>query len=242
MAEENVERVAAKTVDLSDTSLPEGAKSKLDPNQDAWEYPAPIPRGVYNLRLHLGDAGFKSYQTDEDNPDTVVYSANLECKVESDDKDANGATVFERVNTRIGRGKDISTMAALLVLCGAKIEKGKETTPLKVARALDKLLKKDPTPLIKGCLLDWRGARQLADGSWEDVFRSMVDFPKDSQGRYQHTVAVSKQGGGKDEVRARLFVKKWPVGGKVAEVVEEAPSNVVSAASVLIEDENELTL
>jgi len=247
MAEEQEDRIEARKVDLSDSGLSEGAKSKLDPNQDAWEFPAPPPGGkLYNLRLHLGSDGFKAYEVVKDDPESVVYSCALECRIESDDKEVDGQPVFPRVSTRIGRGKDISTMAAVVALCGVKIDSTKEYSPLRIAKAMEKLLKKDPTPLIKGCLLDWQGTRQLPNGNWDTVFRSMADFPKDKKGRPMHIVSVSRKDGGKDEVRARLYVKKWPVGGKPVEVEEAEPevetANVVSAADIPIEDEAELTL
>lgn len=259
MAEEHEER-QFNSVSLDESGLPTGEKSRLDPNADAWEFPPPPPKGTYNLQLFPASQGstFRMGYLLDDNgnewtpgskPDknSVVYSANIEARVRHENPDWDGAIVFPRgINTRLRRGSDISTMAALLQLCGWKIPEDREVTPLQLAKLLDKVLKKDTAQVIKGVYLDWQIRYQNANGDWVTAYSTYDDFPDDGKGGKRHIVRVAKprsEGGGSEEMRARLYIKEWPKVNKPAKgpnqqqtITPEQPTLAPSS------DEEELSL
>lgn len=253
--EEQQEERQFNPVDLSKGGLPSGLGTKLDPEADAWQFPPPPPKGYYDLRVHAPTQGpllrmgfLKDAQgndwTPGSKPDTnsVVYIGNLECRVEHKKEEWNGAIVFPRgISTRIRRGADISTMAAFLSLCGFKIPE-KEVTPLQLAKLLDKVCKKDPTPLIKGVYLDWQIRYQDVNEEWQTAYSSYDDFPDDGKGGKRHIVKVVKGKGMTSEERARLYVREWPKPGGKPRQETVSPTQEESAPPPPSSDEEELSL
>ncbi len=202
-ADDSKEASKLKAVDLSDKSLKTGVKSKLDPTEDAWEFSAPPDMGRYRLKLFLGKEGFQQGLRDEEDSNSVYYQANLECKIVSDDSETNGYSVFATVTTKIGKRKNISTMAGLVGKCGYKVPT--EATDLEIAKLFKAVLAKEP---ILGAELDWEaGYRDGKD--WVRVFSSQEDFPEADGGGYEHVCRVTRKDGGKEEVRAQLKIKEW---------------------------------
>lgn len=201
---DNEDKNKPVVVDWSNVNaLPKGKKSKLDPTEDAWEMSAPPPKGDYDLKLFVsGNSGWTILNREPNDDDTAFYSCNMECRIVSEDKDIDNYPVFGTVTTRIGRGKNISTMAAMIRKCGFKCPD--EATDLEVAQVFRKVLAKEP--ILHGCELDWQG------WSKEDkkvVFMGMDDFPEDSEGNKKFRVVRTANSGVREEIVAQLKVKTW---------------------------------
>lgn len=198
-----------KTVDPNDTSLKPGKKSKLDPTQDAWSSSAPPKKDNYRLKLFPAKDGYRVKYEREDDEDSIYYSVNLECRIVSDEKETDNYPVFSTVTTRIGRGKNISTMAGLMAKGGVNLPE-EEVSELKIFRLMAKWLKKEPVLWAK---VDWKGGYMPGDGKskYVSLYKSMEDFPELEDGDgYQHVVMVTdKSTGGQAEVRAKVEVKEW---------------------------------
>ena len=204
------EFVAPKVVDDLKALQLDGEVVQLDLAEDAWEYGAPPPgEQVYMMKLFLDKDGILQGLEDEKNPKTVYFQFNLIAKIV--DGEYEGTPVYTRVSTRIWRGKNISTMAGLIVRLGFKIPD--KLSPKQQALYMQAALKKEP--LIKG-EVDWRGAYSYKDAKGEDayenVFRHYKDFPEDREnpGTRFHVVSVTnKHNGGMAEVRAQTTISKF---------------------------------
>lgn len=191
----------------------EGEVHKLNASaaDDAWDFGAPVPMGHYDLRLGLAKGGLKQNKEDKH------FTLNLECKTTGhDNKDYNGQTVFAIVSTKIGRGKEISTAAALLVKLGVEIPK--EATDKAIATLLINKMKGEA--IIRQNLLDWKagynqGTKDNMD--WVNMYNTMTDFPVLSReavnGKevitYNHNPKIVTRTGATQELRANLYVSEW---------------------------------
>jgi hypothetical protein len=202
-------KVLASVADL----LIEGEAVKMDYTEDAWSYGAPPPFGVYDFKLFLDKDGIKMSQEDPKNDKSVYIQFSLIGKIVGGDFD--GVPCYSRVNTRIFRGKDISTMAGLL----SKLVKDPNLipnpiTPRKLAGLLEQVLKKEP--IVKG-ELDWRGSYSYKDKDtnkdvYENVYRHYSEFPDDPENKGQkiHSIMVNNvHTGGKVEVRAMTQINRF---------------------------------
>lgn len=210
----------------------EGEAVQLDLTEDAWEFAAPPPQGVYDLKLFFAKEAWKMGQLSKNESD-IYLQANLECRIVSDNEEFNNVPVFTRVDTRCFRGKQISTIAGLMVKLGyAKtLEKeGGKLSPKKLASYLELALKKEP--IIKA-ELDWKGSYKYStpkgEDKWENHFTTYKSFPdtKDKTGK-QHISMVSNKAGGMIEVRAQLQVVKFFGKG------DELPKFGVNGAAPLV--------
>jgi hypothetical protein len=210
-------RVEPTVVDITSNTLKAGKKSKLDPTEDAWSYSAPPAKGAYSLKVFLAKDAFKQGFFDPQDEDSVFYEGELECKIVSDKPDEDGFTVFGRVSTKIGRGKNISTMAGLLVRMGFKIPD--EATPLQLARMLKAAIAKEP--VLHNCLCDWSG---WSKNDEKVIYTSMDDFPEDEEGNPMHEVTITNKDGGREKIKATLKIREW--GTKAKSTIAEAPKAV----------------
>jgi hypothetical protein len=204
------EYVAPKVVDDLKALALDGEVVSLDLTEDAWEYGAPPPgETVYPMKLFLDKDGILQGYEDEKNPKTVYFQFNLICKIV--EGEFEGTPIYTRVNTRIWRGKNISTMAGLIVKLGFKIPD--KLSPKQQALYMQAALKKEP--IVKG-EVDWRGAYVYKDpkgeDAYENVFRHYRDFPEDKEnpGTRLHVVSVTnKHNGGMSEVRAQTQIGRF---------------------------------
>ena len=204
------EYVAPKVVDDLKALALDGEVVSLDLTEDAWEYGAPPPgEQVYQVKLFLDKDGILQGYEDEKNPKTVYFQFNLICKIVEGEFD--GTPVYTRVTTRIWRGKNISTMAGLIVKLGFKIPD--KLSPKQQALYMQAALKKEPLVKFE---MDWRGAYVYKDpkgeDAYENVFRHYRDFPEDKEnpGTRLHVVSVTnKHNGGMSEVRAQTQIGRF---------------------------------
>jgi len=192
-------------------SLEPGVKSKLDPEDNPFSRLAPPPKDRYQLKCFAIKDGF--VEGKGKNGD-LYYAASIECRiVNCSVAEYNDAIVYPRAfYSSVGRGRKISTMAAMLIKWGygaALEKKGYELTEKEVMQLFAMALKKEPTVYAD---LDWEGqfnAGTKEKSDYKVVFRSMEDFPQDDAGNYMHSVTVSDGSGGMAEVNARLKVVEW---------------------------------
>lgn len=230
----NFGRPELKSVDLNATGLKAGKKSKLDPTEDAWANSAPPPKGEYTLKVYLAKDGMKMGLIKPDDEDSVFYEAELETKIKHDNPEYDNFTVFSRVSTKIGRGKNISTMAGLINKMGYKLPE--EATPLQIAKLLKAAIAKEP--VLYNNMLDWSGWSQNDN---KVICTSMDDFPEDEEGNPVHEFTITNKDGGREKIQARVKIRVWgskkanpiaagkPNGKAVVEdteEAEEAPANV----------------
>lgn len=202
-----------KVIDVFATGAATGKATKLNPEEDAWERTTPPPYGRYNLQLFPGDPLVT--QNDNKKGEFESYSISIMCKVVSEN-DSNDAICFATVTTRIGRGKEISTAAGLLVKLGYKLDPTKEYTDLQIAQFMVKALKKEPT--IANNLCDWKLNYEYPQdsGRWVSVCKTYDEFPVDSDGNRVNEVIYTRRDGTRDGGFAKFFVKEW--GGKGSKV------------------------
>jgi hypothetical protein len=195
----------------------EGPASTLDLNEDAWEYGAPPPHDVYSFKLFPGKECFSYVRSNPKDPKSdIIITAVMEAKVQSDNPEYDGSVVFTRVSTRLGRGKNISTMAGLLVKLGygehlKKDMQAGKLTPKRLAQILEAALKKEP--VCKG-ELDWRGAYSITntrgDEEWVNKFNHYEDFPDNPDGEGKlHICQVKGKDGENHEIRAQAQITRW---------------------------------
>lgn len=195
-------RVEPTTVDLNATGLKAGKRSKLDPTEDAWANSAPPPKGEYTLKVFLAKDGMKMGLIDLKDEDSVFYEAELETKVKHDNPEYDNFTVFSRVSTKIGRGKNISTMAGLINKMGYKLPD--EATPLQIAKLLKAAIAKEP--VLYNNMLDWSGWSQNDN---KVICTSMDDFPEDEEGNPVHEFTITNKDGGREKIQAKLKIRVW---------------------------------
>lgn len=193
------------------SQAPDGTSSQLDLTEDAWQFGAPPPRGIYDLKLFPAKECVKWGLQDPKDKNSIYYLIQMECKVVSDNEDYDGVPVFGNVSTRIFRGKSISTAAGLLVKLSYKVDN--PITDKKLAMMTELALKKER--VIKS-ELDWRGAYSYKDAKtgqdvWENVFNHYEEFPQDPDkpGTRKHIVTVANKVGGVAEVRAQLRIVRF---------------------------------
>lgn len=212
MADEKDKFEAPKVLGSLAELLVDGEALDLDLTQDAWEFGAPPPRGVYEVKLFIGKDGWKSGTIDPKDPKSVYVQCDLEGKIT--DREYEGQVVFTRVNTRVFRGKNISTMAGLLVKMGhgPALEKARgKLTPKNLSILLDKAIKQEKP--IK-CELDWQGQYKWMDDKGKEVYESVHrhydDFPnlEDGSGK-KHIYTIQTKNHGSQEIRARLQVNRF---------------------------------
>jgi hypothetical protein len=209
MAEQTERQELALVKDWA--QAPDGVSSQLDLTEDAWEFGAPPPRGLYDLKLFPAKECCKWGLVDAKDKNSVYYIVNLESKIVSDNPDHDGIPVFGGVTTRIFRGKSISTAAGLIVKMGFKVQN--PITDKQLAQLCEKALKQEKVVKAE---LDWRGAYSYKDpktgqDTWENVFNHYEEFPPDPEkpGLRKHTVTVANKVGGVAEVRAQLRIVRF---------------------------------
>ena len=219
-------------IDVFSKDAPQGEARRLDITDPlaAFKSGAPPAKGLYSLRLTpAGQKTFTIHQVDEnDETKGVYYKANLECRVVSEDKEVDNFPVFANVTTRIGRGKDCSTMAALIALAGfSPIPKGKaEVSDLEVCQMLSKVMAKEP--VLHNTVLDWTAG--YFDGKkWINVCQTMEDFPKLDASTYNHEVQITKANGSRESLRANLRVIEWG-SAKAVPVQQQQQKKAVASA------------
>ena len=229
------------------TSLAEldvdGEAFKVDYTEDAWSYGAPPPAGVYKVKWMLDKDGLKTGLMDQRDPRSVYIQFNLIGTIQdSADGEFDGIPVFSRVNTKIYRGKTISTMAGFLSKCIADVSKiPNPVTPKKLAELTMMVLKKEPVVKTE---VEWKGSYSYKDNKgedkWENVYNSYAEFPIDNETKIKkHIVTVTSKAGGTAEVRAMLNVVRFY---SKTEEVKEKKQTVVGANKTVAAKEPELEL
>jgi hypothetical protein len=193
-----------KVVDIfSEKGLPTGKKVKLDATEDAWTYSAPPPAGPFDIKLFLAASPVTLKEREPGDSDTSYYSIALEGKIVSEDKSINNMTVFPYVNTIIGRGKNISTAAGLIVKLGYKLPGDGEADDYTIAKVLCMAIKKEPIVKVE---LEWQGYSKTDK---KVVYPNMASFPVDENGNHVHIVEYKCKDKSVEEIRAQLKVDHW---------------------------------
>lgn len=183
-----------KAIDINDTSLPEGKEETINPNADAWERACPPPDGTYLVKLHEARQCYMKGETDDGD---IYYVANLEAKIQ-ENEEWKDVTVFGKVSTYIGAGKEISTMAGLIRKFGVNVSP--QVTHLALIKLLKKCLAKEPKIYLEG---EWKAWDTHAN-SW--IKQGMKNFPRTEDGKGYHHVVTDSKGG---SVTAKLKPTKW---------------------------------
>lgn len=182
-----------EAVDITSAALPRGLEVDIDPEDDAWEFGPPPPKGCYPLKLAFQVAPPKSWKKGNTRDGQLVYSTTLEGRVALEG-DYEGTVTFLDIRTSLRRGKRISTAAGLIAKCGFKLKP--RLDDLTVARMVTKLVAQGPT-IVADC--DW-DAYSAADE--KTILRGMDNFPDLPDGTKDHVVKDSKG----NECFARLRV------------------------------------
>jgi hypothetical protein len=226
-----------KFIDPLAADLATGEAMELDTDADAFERSAPPVAGRYDLHVTLARDAWEAMSTEQGD---VFYRANLECKiVNAIDEEINGAVVFARLSTFIGRGKKISTLAYVLLKLGYPKDKlTGAITPKELMVKFHKFINKQDR-IAKGCLLDWQG---YSPAQKAVIFNKMSDFPKGSDGQHKHIVEYRKAGSPSEEIIARMKLKDWGAAegsGASVKIVAAPAKVVVKQAAKPVDDEEE---
>ena len=146
-------------------------------------------------------------KSDDNDPSTLYFLADLDCRVISDDKDQNGISIQETVSTTVFRGQKTSQMATLIVKLGYGDKLPANPTPKQQSKLLAGILKRDPKCFAE---LDWRAwsknemdARRGKAGKF--ILRGMEKFPQLDDGSYDHIIE-DKSG---EQCFARAHIVRW---------------------------------
>lgn len=217
---EKQEVIELVPVDLALVKLT-GTSKKMDATEDAWEFSAPPEPKVYKFRIFPARDGFKQGRYDPKDAEAVFYQTGVEAKIVSDDPDIDGFTCYCYFTTRIGKRRNISTMAGMIVKMGFKLPS--EATDLHIAKMFGAALKKE---LIVEGELDWRGAYK--DGpDWINQWGSYAEFPNKEGGGKKHIAVITDKKGNSHEIRAQAAVKRWFGKGEKPELVSQPRAQLV---------------
>lgn len=242
MAEEKKEVVKALPVDWNNLLM--GEQVELDPTEDAWEFAAPIPVGVYDIRLFAAkdqpdNPAWGQMLADPKDKNSIYYYCRLEGKVVSDNPDLKDVSVVNglygplSVSTKIGKRKAISTMAGLIVKLGYKLSRQEGNVKMehgKVAQMFKAVLAKEPVIKVE---IDWKAGYSIPGknkddrGEWVNVYNTYADFPDDPEDLNQklYRTSVTGKDGLRHEINAQFFVRTFF--GKNEEI--KTRNNLVSA-------------
>lgn len=196
------------TINSLDELKSEGPIVTIDPNDDAWSFGAPPPRGVYDLKLFQQSPELKVGYTKKGDESSMWIGINLECHVVNNEE-YDDARVYDMVTTRMFRGKDISTMAAVFLKSGYKLP-NLTISCKKLASLMVQVLKKEP---IVKAEIDWRGSYKWTtpkgEDKWENVANHYEDFPLDPKGGRKHVYEITGKTGQKIEIKANPKVARY---------------------------------
>lgn len=187
-----------------------------DFEEDAWSYGAPPPAEVYKFKWFLDKDGLQSCREKADDPKSAYLRINILGKL-IENEEWDGATVYHTLDSRVFRGKSISTMVGFLIKAGAKKHlEGKQLTARYVAGLVLKVLAKEPTVRAE---LDWKGSYKHTPTSgknkgnevWENKFNHYNEFPDDleNKGKKLSVVTVTGVDGQPHEIRAMTKIVRF---------------------------------
>jgi hypothetical protein len=190
----------------------DGPAIKFNLEEDAWGYPPPPPKGVYSIKCFLAKQGVQTYLADEKEPSSLFISGNIEGRI-VENEEYEDVPVFTTVNTRVFRGRDISTMVGFLVKIGAAKFIKNPGTPMQIADVFERALKRNE-PVVK-VELDWRGSYQMRDDKtgqdiWVNACNKYEDFELIKGGPLRSNVKhITGRDGLPKEVRAQVRVTRF---------------------------------
>jgi hypothetical protein len=190
----------------------DGPAVKYNLEEDAWGYPPPPPRGVYSIKCFLAKQGVQTYLADEKEPSTLYLTGNIEGRI-VENEEYEDVPVFTTVNTRVFRGRDISTMVGFLVKIGAAKFIKNPGTPMQIADVFERVLKKNE-PVVKA-EIDWRGSYQMRDDKtgldvWVNACNKYEDFDLvPGSAVRSHIKHITGKDGLPKDIRAQVRVTRF---------------------------------
>jgi hypothetical protein len=200
-----------KTVDVFASDAPEGEVTEVIATEDAFKPLEVPPMGQYDLQLFPSTKENYGIQERENSrsKDFSHYSIPIEARIVNNEE-FEDVIIWPTVSTYVSRRRKTCTAIGLMVKAGVKPEifTG-QLTHRKMAQLMIQFLKK--TPIIKRNQLDWSAGYQLPDGTWQNVARTMLEFPVDEKTaeRIPLLKNVLTRMGTKVELRAQLQVVAW---------------------------------
>lgn len=241
------QKVEPISIDLDNLSAYEvGNEMQLDTQPEAtdvaWDFALPPVAGLYDLKIYPSSLGAVQ------DPATKDIRMNLECRIASDDKDSDNQPVFEMVSTKLGRGKNINTMAALLIRMGVEVPAS--VTPMGLFTLFLNSLKKEP--IVRGNYLEWRGYSKENKRNIYTTFESWPMLGKDLKTKKLKVMVPYRVKGDRqvymEEIQPNLYVVKW--GWANAQKAKEASAGlgkaivahqpIVVASAIVDESQHEL--
>lgn len=212
-----------KSVDLTSTNLEAGEQQTVNPDEDAWASPPPPPDNIkHRVKVFLARDGM---QGGKDDDGKQQYRANLELRIV--DGPYQNATIFANCSTQIGRGKEISSMAGVMLKLGLPKDKLPKTgSPLQFAQLMAKVLKAEPQAWVEG---EWAAGWMEAQRKFMKV--GMKNFP-DKPGGGKQDVITDPQG---NKYKAKFRVTRWystkEITSDLAKQTSQAPAAPATGGS-----------
>lgn len=215
---------SAKEITIDGPELPD-----MDLEADAWGYGPPPPAKDYNFKWMLAEKeSIKQVFGKKGDPSTVYFQIAIVGKLQ-DDKDWEGTTVYAYLDTRVFRGREISTAAAFVVKAGQAnmLVKNKPLTHKKIVLMVEAIAKKE---MVVRALLDWKGSYKYINEKGEEVYdnvsRTYTDFPKSTDGTRQNEYVVKGKDKQEHTIRASTFIARFLAKGET--VKEKTVSALVN--------------
>lgn len=181
----------------------EGDVVELDPTEDAWKRSALPHRGLYFIKSFPPKQRFTVLRTSDDKQ-LQWWEVSMESKiVECIDPELDNTTVFPKVSTYIGRGKNLSTAGGWIIRTGYTLPKDGKLNHLDVATVTAKIIKQEPVNLV---LIDWSG---WSEKDKRVVCKSMIDFPVGPDGLPMDEFTHTANDGTPEQIKATLKVRFW---------------------------------
>ena len=209
MPEKQKELVLTSFKDLQSN----GPEFQLDLEEDAWSYGAPPPPGVYVFKWFLDKDGIVIKNEKEDDPNSPQFARISLVGRLDENEDWKDSVCYANLDSRIFRGKGISTLAGFLLKAGAKkYLEGKKPNLKELGNLFDAVIKREP---IIPAEIDWRGSYQWTNNKgeslWENACKHWVDFPedKDNPGQRLHAFSLTGKDGLSHDIRAQVQVVRF---------------------------------
>lgn len=238
MPKDEKDKIELKTLtSFKDLQLDSPERTE-DLTEDAWSFGAPPPAGVYNFKWFMAKEGIKIGYTVKDDPSTVFANVSLE-GVLQDDKEWEDSRAYAYLDSRIFRGKQISTMTAFLVKAAGEeaVRKQGRLTLKKLGTLVENFMKKEPMVRAE---TDWRGSYKYThpksgEEVYENVYSHYSDFPPDPEDKSKrlHVASVTGKDGLPHEVRAQVRVVRFLGKGEEVKLVSQ-PKKVAAAAPLAL--------
>lgn len=185
-------------IDINDQSLQSQIEEQveMDPEADAFSFPAPPPDGVYEVRMQPSDQGWERRYSKKLNKHYLQIG--LELRIVDPGGEFDDKPIFDNASDIVMQGTRICRIAGILKALGEAIPS--KTTNIELCRKFEEVLATNPSLRIK---TRWEGYSKDQE---KTVKRGMASFPKNAEGKPLH---VFEDPNTKEEITANVRIQRY---------------------------------